>query len=182
MQPSIVLILVPLCILGQCRSQLEKTENGNVFILLYPLKQLKNRRVKMGQKHLNMVGCQGQGSPAFQPCPYRHVTWGPVGGQCVLDQDMGILSGSLPPNKTTETIDQNSNMGMATYRAVKRYKRWTIGWTCMTIHKILPWPCFSTCRGESLSSGPMVRHNCHGLSISTHPSPVYSSFYERKRQ
>ncbi len=25
-------------------------------------------------------------------------------------------------------------------------------------------------------SGPMVRHNCHGLSISTHPSPVDSSF------
>ncbi len=25
-------------------------------------------------------------------------------------------------------------------------------------------------------SGPMVRHNCHGLSISTHPSPVNSSF------
>ncbi len=33
-----------------------------------------------------------------------------------------------------------------------------------------------------LSSGPTVRHNCHGISISTHPSPVYTSFYERKRQ
>ncbi len=25
-------------------------------------------------------------------------------------------------------------------------------------------------------SGPMVRHNCHGISISTHPAPVKSSF------
>ena len=25
----------------------------------------------------------------------------------------------------------------------------------------------------------MVRLNCHGISISTHPSPVYSSFHKK---
>ena len=31
-------------------------------------------------------------------------------------------------------------------------------------------------------SGPMVRHYCHGISISTHPSLVLSSFLSGKRQ
>ncbi len=29
-------------------------------------------------------------------------------------------------------------------------------------------------------SGPMVQHNCHAISISTHPLPVYSSFLIEK--
>ncbi len=29
----------------------------------------------------------------------------------------------------------------------------------------------------TLTSGPIVRHNCHGISISSHPFPVYWSFF-----